>query len=252
VKQKAPSLLLQLRGNQVLVGDDVQPVIPAVRRLADARYAFCDEAAAGMDELYYMYRDVARCVDKPVLLQHGLRFDVTLIPPGLIGQEFNKTVGHYHPLKPGTSVTYPEVYEVLHGEATYLLQRPCAGGVDDVVAIKATAGDKVVIPPGYGHITINAGTETLLMSNWVASDFESVYADYKALRGGAYYLVSESGLAQWRPNPRYAKNAPLRFAGTKDYPEFGLTSLEPMYNLILKEPALLKFVTQPELTAWEP
>ncbi|MDP3488462.1 MAG: glucose-6-phosphate isomerase family protein, partial [Bacillota bacterium] len=199
-----------------------------------------------------MYRDVARCEDRPIMASHGLRFDITLIPPGMIGQEYNKTVGHYHPVKPGTVYTYPEVYEVLHGEAAYLLQRPSVfkGEVDDVVVVAASAGDKVVIPPGYGHITINAGVEPLLMANWVASEFDSVYGEIKELRGGAYYLMAMGGTPGWIHNQRYMSRLPIRFDETRNYPEFGLMHGEPMYKLIIEAPEKLRFLTHPEEYQW--
>lgn len=241
-------LPLRLSGHRVEFGGGLQPVEPVPRRWLEASYAFLDAHEGGMDELYYMYRDVAWYEHRRATLQHGLRFDVTLIPAGFVGREYNKTVGHYHPVKAGTNVTYPEVYEVLHGEATYLLQRPgkAKGEVDDVVVTVARAGEKVVIPPGYGHITINAGTEVLVMANWVASEFSSVYGDIKELRGGAYYLVHDTGAASWLPNPRYTKSPPVRQVAAKDYPEYGLFKHVPMYKLIIDAPEKLRFLTHPE------
>lgn len=232
--------------------DGLRQVEPACRRLEDARYAFCEEAASGPDELYYMYRDVAWCEHRHIMGQLGLRFDITLIPAGYVGQEYNKTVGHYHPVKLGTTYTYPEVYEVLHGEATYLLQRPSAvkGAVEDAAVFVAKAGDKVVIPPGYGHITINAGAETLVMANWVASEFSSVYGEIKELRGGAHYLIRRGSEAEWIHNPRYKNSAPVRFEATREYPELGLFRGEPMYKLIVEAPEKLRFLTHPEEVDW--
>jgi|GEM_PF-2282682 glucose-6-phosphate isomerase len=40
-----------------------------------------------------------------------------------MGLEFVKTCGHYHPpVNPKLRYTYPEMYEVLEGDAHYLLQ----------------------------------------------------------------------------------------------------------------------------------
>ena len=41
----------------------------------------------------------------------------------MLGLEYTKTVGHYHPQIPGTDISYPEIYQVLEGSATYLLQK---------------------------------------------------------------------------------------------------------------------------------
>ena len=129
---------------------------------------------------------MCRVQDKELIAKYGLRYDVTVIRPGQIGREFIKTAGHYHPLKPQTEFSYPEVYEVLAGKAHYLLQtEPDEDGIDAIL-IEAVAGDKVLIPPGYGHITINPGQEYLIMSNWVAADFSSIYGPIKELGGGAF------------------------------------------------------------------
>ncbi|MBT9177239.1 MAG: Alpha-xylosidase BoGH31A [Firmicutes bacterium] len=237
---------------QLQFGDTLTQVAPARRSLDEARYAFLDQGAGGLADLYYMYRDVAREEDRGVLLDYGLRFDITVIMPGLIGTEYIKTVGHYHPVKVGTDYTYPEVYEVLAGEATYLLQRPGEnpGTVADAIIVVARPGQKVVIPPGYGHITINGGREPLVMANWVAAEFSSVYGEIKELRGGAYYLVEEGGTPRWIVNPRYAEVPELKFASPQEYPQFGLYNEVPMYTLINGTPERLRFLTHPEEFLW--
>lgn len=250
--QTTAFLDIKLGDGQLSFGESVKSVEPACRTLDEARYAFLDAEVAGRTDLYYMYRDVAREIDRAHLAKYGLRFDITVIMPGLIGQEFNKTVGHYHPVKSGTTYTYPEVYEVLSGEATYLLQRPgpLVGRVADAYVVVARAGYKVVIPPGYGHITINAKSVPLVMTNWVAADFASVYGEIKDLRGGAYYLLEKNSTSLWMPNPRYTGLPALRFRAQEDYAQFGLKASEPMYKLIFESPENLRFLTHPEEFAW--
>ncbi|MDD1749897.1 MAG: glucose-6-phosphate isomerase, partial [Methanothrix sp.] len=131
---------------QLEFGDRGQ--VPDVRRLIDMTEVIYDQSwLAGAEdfELYYMYRDLFLSrADKEKLLLQGLRYDITIIPPNMLGREYIKTAGHYHPLVPGGRVTYPELYEVLEGEALYLLQ---SLDLSDVVAVYASAGDKVLVPP---------------------------------------------------------------------------------------------------------
>ncbi len=55
-------------------------------------------------------------------------------------------------MHPKLRYTYSELYEVLERDAHYLLQRAQNGErVDEVILVKATRGDKVIIPPNYGH-----------------------------------------------------------------------------------------------------
>ncbi|MCX9088357.1 MAG: glucose-6-phosphate isomerase, partial [Candidatus Methanoperedens sp.] len=153
-------------------------VKPGIRMLFDMKDVIYDRkwlSNANNSELYYMYRELSLSKkDAAAMKEHGLRYDITVIPPQMLGCEFVKTAGHYHPLVPGTQITYPEIYEVLGGEATYILQKPDNEGINDVILVKADAGDKVIIPPGYGHLTINTSNKVLKMANWVARDFESI------------------------------------------------------------------------------
>ncbi|MHA1213129.1 MAG: glucose-6-phosphate isomerase family protein, partial [Candidatus Heimdallarchaeota archaeon] len=47
-------------------------------------------------DLYFMYRDLTREEDKAIFQQNSVRFDVTIIPPKMLGREFVKTAGHFH------------------------------------------------------------------------------------------------------------------------------------------------------------
>jgi glucose-6-phosphate isomerase len=203
--------------------------------------------AFGPEELYYMYRGVCRAIDSTLIRQHGLRYDVTILRPGTVGSEYIKTAGHYHPLKPGTEFTYPEVYEVLYGRAHYLLQtEPDEEGVEAVL-VEASAGDKVLIPPGYGHITVNPGPDWLVMSNWVAEGFASLYGPIKELGGGAYFALAGNGEEERLVvNPRYRPTPGISARRPSDLPEFGLVLGRPMYFAFLESPEKFAYLANPE------
>ena len=199
------------------------------------------EATANF-ELYYMYRNMYKTkAESDIIGKHNLRYDITVIPPNMLGQEYVKTAGHYHPTVPGTDMSYTEVYHVIEGEATYLLQRTDNGKVTDVVVIKAQAGDNVIVPPNYGHITINASDKTLKMANWVCGEFTSIYEPIRKLSGGAYYLL-DTGFIQ---NPKYDNVPPIRYLEPTNYPEFGFVKGEDMYGLV-NDIDKLKFLTSPQ------
>jgi len=145
-----------------------------------------------------MYRDVAKTeADRTWLHSHAIRYDITIIPPAHPGGEYVKTKGHYHPENPG-GVGYPELYEVIEGVAHFLLQEKT---LDHIVLVKAAKGDIVLIPPGYGHITINpSDEETLMMANLVSTAFDSEYAFYETMHGAAWYELVGNILVR---NPHY-------------------------------------------------
>ena len=214
---------------------------PSVRSAEDLRGVLANRSCTSTGPVYYMYRDLSRSDrDRSWLAAQHLRFDITVIPPREICGEFIKTKGHYHPENP-SGTAYPEVYEVLAGKAHYLIQNR---DYSDVVMIAASAGEIVVIPPGYGHVTINpAGNTVLQMANIVSSRFSSDYHGYEALNGAAYFEMAKEGFVK---NPAYKKSSPLRFARVPHHAEVAGTITAPLYNLIEQRAPVLEFLNRPE------
>jgi glucose-6-phosphate isomerase len=218
---------------------------PDIRMLYDMDHVIFDQdwlESVDNFELYYMYRDLYRNKEEAEAIRsHNLRYDITIIPPAMLGREFVKTAGHYHPHVPGTEYSYTEVYQVLEGEATYLLQKEENGKITDVMVYKVKKGGFVVIPPNYGHMTINASNKTLKMANWVCRDFASIYDEIRDMSGGAYYLL-EDGFV---PNPSYDSIPEIRFMQSQDDSELGLFDGTDMYDLV-NDLDKLKFLTRPQ------
>jgi len=236
-----------LDGFRIVFGDGLPEVTPSVRRLDEMREVLYNQTATHPQECYFMYRGVGLPEHKEVVSRRSLRYDVTVIPPGRIGNEYMKTAGHYHPVDPETGVGFPEVYEVLWGRAHYLLQKR-AGRPDvleDVVVIEAGPGDKVVIPPGYGHITINPGDEPLVMCNCVETHFASDYAPIREMKGGAYFEVEEDGQGVFIPNERYARTPPPRLVKPLVDGGLGLPEGVPLYACLTSRPESLDFLVRP-------
>ncbi|MFW6185807.1 MAG: glucose-6-phosphate isomerase family protein [Halobacteriota archaeon] len=189
---------------------------------------------------YLMFRDVYKNeYDHKKIISNNLRYDITVIPPAKVGEEFIKTYGHYHPVAEGNQ-SYTEIYEVLEGEAFYLLQKLENGQVADFVVVEATKGDKVIIPPNYGHVTVNPSNKKLRMSNWVYRNFESLYEAYKSMRGACYYYATSG----WIENEMYKDTPPLRFVKPVIPEELDLNKKEDMYGLI-EDPEALEFLWRP-------
>ncbi len=196
-------------------------------------------------ELYYMYRDLWKEGDRNIIIENDLRFDITTIPSMNMGRELIKTAGHYHPdVVPG--VSYTEIYAVLEGIAHYLLQKNTPNGIEDVVLIEARAGDMAVIPPNYGHVTINPGDEMLKMANWVCRSFKSEYEGYKEMGGGTHFELIDR---KFEVNPNYRHVPEIRRVGPSTVPELGIESGKDFYELIRK-PENLLFLKEPQNYDW--
>ncbi|HIJ05925.1 glucose-6-phosphate isomerase family protein [Methanocalculus sp.] len=191
--------------------------------------------------LYSMYRDLAlKREDRAYLLEQNVRFDITVIPPCMLGGEYVKTKGHYHPHNP-SGIGYPELYQVFAGEAHYLLQHK---SLSDVVVVTAKAGECLLIPPGYGHVTINPREEVLMMSNLVSAGFTSDYAPYEQMQGGAYYEM-DGGV--WVQNPRYPMIPLRRELAAYEVPELGIQHGRSIYEMV-SEREDISFLNSPEMS----
>ncbi|MDD5340758.1 MAG: glucose-6-phosphate isomerase family protein [Candidatus ainarchaeum sp.] len=186
-------------------------------------------------DMYFMYRNV--------LKKDGMRYDITMIPPVPIGNEAPKTHGHYHP-KSEDGLAYPEIYQVLNGRAVFIIQKKNRNGSVDVSIVSAKARDVVLIPAGYGHVTINSGDETLVLGNLVYDMFEPMYHEYDENRGAAYYYLKEGNIVQ---NGNYVVEKNERLTAAELNAKYGFTcgdllaefSDNPQKFAFLQKPKLL-------------
>ena len=214
---------------------------PDARKLSDMKEVIYSkefyEKADKSTPLYFMYRGICIAGDKQLFEKYGIRYDVTLIPYLELGEEYNKTLGHYHPLASG-NLSYTEVYEVLEGEAHYLLQEKAGSGIEDVVLISAKKGDRVIIPPNYGHVTINPKKKTLVMCNLVFSGFKSEYKEYEEMHGAAYLEFLGN---KFFKNASYGRLPKLRILKAKKIFDGNI------YGMFLKNPEKFSFLWDPKL-----
>jgi len=108
--------------------------------------------------LYYIFRGIKE--------KNNLRYDITIIPPKMLGKEFVKTKGHYH------IGNFGELYKILKGEGVFLIQKK---DLSDAYFVRAKRGDYIKIPPNYGHTIINPSKKVLKIANWVSKDCQSDY-----------------------------------------------------------------------------
>ena len=208
-------------------------------------------------DVYHVYRDLSRPEHAEIIAAAGLEYDITVIPPGKIGREFAKTAGHYHPEKPDTSVRYPEVYEVIYGRLFLILQ----SASDDLERLKegylveAERGEKILIPPGFGHTSVNPGDDALILSNWKARGMEGLYDAYEARVGAAYYVLESERLGakgetsagyEFAANLHYNQVPQLRHVRSRELPQYDLRAALPVYYTGVKNLAALEFLTAPE------
>lgn len=217
---------------------------PAVRtKSASCQYYIDSNASDASDDvLYWMYTGLALPQDREKIEQCKLRFDMTVIRPGKIGREFIKTIGHYHCKAEGQDEQYPEIYEVVYGKATFFLQDE---NFMDAVVVEAEPGTKILMPPGYGHITINATSDFLVVSDIVSAKCQSNYCSIRDHKGGTWLLVEDESGKHWIENENYKRHPKLRTIEPGDMPLiFGLSG--PLYANLSDDPKRFKCLNFPE------
>ncbi len=177
----------------------------SARKLSELRAVLKDPNSTGPDPVYWVFSEATDplAIDKS---QGAAWANVTLITAGRYGNEYPKTFGHYH----GSPVD--ETYYVIEGDGVLQLQKKkivdgkwVENEVEEVFLVKVKVGEKIVIPPDYGHGWSNLGVGPLIsLDDWRSGHSDADYEPIKRMQGLAFYLVEENGEVKAVPNPKYS------------------------------------------------
>ena len=164
-----------------------------------------DPDTSGPEVYYYMVRG-------------GKDFkNITIWEPGLVGQEYIKTYGHYH------VGDIDETYWIIYGEGITIAQKRVVGQdghpideeIGEIRIVRVKAGDAVYMPKVWAHAAVNICETFFVTADDSPVNFEDVdpsslpgHADYEPIKkmcGMAYYVVSENGQPTLMKNPKYNK-----------------------------------------------
>jgi len=163
-----------------------------IRTLKQLKPVLKDPHSEGSGEIYYAVRPESGA-------EYGKEPNITIIPPGRLGEEFPKTFGHYH------LHNEPETYRFLYGTGIVLIQHlNTLGRVDNVKALWGIAGKTVKVPHGFGHALINASDDLLITADWESNEARHEYSRIRAKKGMAYYVVDNEGRIEYEKNPNYS------------------------------------------------
>jgi glucose-6-phosphate isomerase len=241
-------LPITLENQRIVFGKDMAHIEPSVRTIEELR-PFLLEADADFAKpiAYYMYRNVGLRDNVNIFNEKHLRYDVTVIENGKIGREFVKTIGHYHPIKPGTESRYPEIYQVILGSAFIVMQKigKNENRIESVYVVAASSGEVVVMPPGCGHVTVNIGETSLVLANIVSNDFASVYDPYRVKRGASYYVLEHDGVPYLQSNELYGSvPKPLMLKPKREF--LGISEETPLYTFASRDFGKFRWLNFPE------
>lgn len=192
---------------------------------------------------YWMLNGVLHPRDAD-LTRHALRYELTILSANPLGREAPKTMGHRHVRPEGASVGYPEIMEIVHGEAGVLFQDLAFDGADQTatfaVLVQGGVGDWIVLPPDLHHVTINLGPGPLVFSDVIDRRATAIYQDVKRARGFAWYLGADGSL---RANPAYRRHPELRRI---DAPRWSGASEGILYERFTADPGSFDWLSSPE------
>jgi len=240
---KTAGVKVSLNNFKLMFDPEIYPVEQQAREYTDALDVYLDKSSY-KQILYWMYRYFEDIKDRSFFDKHQVEYDLTVIKNGAIGGEYIKTVGHYHSNLRGKEISYPEVYEVLEGKIEYILQtKPAKDGKVDVIIVQTEPGDKVIVPPNYGHVSVNKGESVALSANIQKSDLP-LSADYETFKkyDGAAVFITTDGV---KNNEHYKINK-IRTVKPAQKPEFGLTKEKSLYDSFLEMPDKFDFLLHPE------
>ena len=211
-------LPLTLRAGRIHHGADVLVEEDLVRRLADMRDVVADSVGRRGRRIEYHMLNGVRTREDAHLAGLSLRYELTALAGHPIGWEAAKTLGHVHVCPPGRSVGYPEVVEVLHGVAGFLIQdltdAPDGPKSRRAWLVRAEPGDWVVLPPDLAHVTIDLGAGPVVFSDVIDRRARGIYAGVAAARGFGWYVAADGSL-------RPIRDTPTRRASRRSQPPTG-------------------------------
>jgi len=137
-----------------------------------------------------------------------VRPDITILPSGMIDWELIRTQGHIH------LGNLPEIYSVVFGKAGFLLFEfgKDIWEVKNPRLIVAEPGEHVLFGSYDAHITVNLGSEPLVVTDFVSHNANPEFERIGRMNGGPYWIMKDgsSELPDIDVNPKYEPPPKLR------------------------------------------
>ena len=164
------------------------------RRLSAMKGQYLDQAAyqallAREDALLYEVYEMRRPEVPGELL-----FGLSIVHPGIVGQEYFMTKGHFH-----TVLETAEVYYCLRGEGFMVMETP-----EGECKVEALRLDSVLyVPPRWAHRSVNTSSDTDLVTFFVYPGHSG--HDYGSIeqQGFRKLILARDGRPEIVDNPRW-------------------------------------------------
>ncbi|SHJ71211.1 glucose-6-phosphate isomerase family protein [Propionispora hippei] len=217
------------------------------RKLDDIRKSLSNPGAKGPEIVYSVAMDVGKRRDREDLVQRNLLYGAMIFAKGQVGNEPIRSQGHVHAISASCQASTPEVYEIWSGEAIVYMQEYDKDDPGRCMAVKAKAGDLVIVPPGWAHSTINANPQyEMTFGAWCVRDYGFDYGGVRAHGGLAYFPIIDNGEIVFIKNLQY-QAANLIIKEAREYKEFNIKRGIPIYTQYETNHESFEFVYNPKV-----
>jgi glucose-6-phosphate isomerase, archaeal len=244
-----PGLDIRFRRHQELnfeYGPGVFGPLPEYRSLDSIRQSLRNPNTTGPNPVYAIAMDVGRIEDREEMRKRMLLFGVVMYASGRLGDGPVRSQGHVHAVAPHCGWSTPELFEIWEGRAIVYAQENSGDDPGRSIAIEAGPGERVVMPPRWAHFVANADPNSVLIFGaWCDRQYGFEYAQMRAHHGLAWHpLMGATGELRWEPNPSYSSSM-LQIRKARDYPELGLPSGVPIYQLLRHDVGSIEWISDP-------
>ncbi len=236
-------LPLALRAGRLRLGLGLRVEEDRVRRLSELARVTAEPPGRSGQRIEYQMLNGVRQPGDSHLDGLPLRYELTAMTGRQIGWEVAKTAGHVHVRPTGSTLGYPEIVEVLHGEAGFLIQDLSASPSGPVSGyawlVRARPGEWVILPPELAHVTIDLGAGPLVFSDVIDRRATGVYSSVADAHGFAWYLGADGRL---RANPRYLHPPAVIELSAE---EWSGSAAGRLYEVFRDDPTRLSWLSEP-------
>jgi glucose-6-phosphate isomerase len=218
----------------------------AGKNLEQMRSLMYDASEKPDCQLYEFYAGVFNEKDKLTIEKSGLRYDIIMVYPGQVNEEYKKTSGHIHKKSELLKTGYPEIYEVLYGTAMFLLQKSENKIVKEFYSVRTKAGEKILIPPEFEHATVNIGSTPLIFSDLISVKAENEYTGIQSHGGMAYFVLNKNGVPDTVRNTKYKDIPPVRYKEPLENKFLNIVFGNYIYDMLVSELGTFAYLDNPD------
>lgn len=236
----------------LVFSDGIKPEYVKEKKLSEMKNLYSDGDYLSEDIAYKFFANIYNDEYRAVFDRYGYSNGITMVMPERVNGECRKNSGHYHLISDGHTLPYMECYEILEGEAAFLLQKSTnflqqdeSLEIVDCVVVTMKKGDKIIVPPFYAHCAVNIGMSPMLFGN-LAAPCSVDYSPIEKNHGFFTYIMGNDGELKFSQNLHYQSLPKTRFVCPKEAPEFGLIHGKSLNESFVEQPDIFRYLDHPE------